>query len=78
MSRVVGILNVQPGDVVADVGAGTGMFFLPMAEASGAEDLVNIVDINRDLRAHVDELIRSGGIHNIRAALGGEEDPADS
>ena len=75
VSRVVEMLNIQAGDVVADVGAGTGLFSLPMAKAAGADGLVYAVDINQDLLAHLDEVVKSAGVHNIRTVLGGEEDP---
>ena len=75
VSRVVEMLNIQPGDVVADVGAGTGLFSFPMAGAAGAEGLVYAVDINQDLLAHIDKVVRSDGIYTIRTVLGGEEDP---
>jgi predicted methyltransferase len=33
--EVIAALGVQPGDMVADIGAGTGYFILPLARALG-------------------------------------------
>jgi len=42
--EVLAALSVQPGDVVADIGAGTGYFTLPLARAIGPEGKLWAVD----------------------------------
>ena len=42
--EVIAALGIQPGDVVADIGAGTGYFALPLARAVGPKGKVCAVD----------------------------------
>jgi len=44
-ARILEALEIEPGERVADVGAGTGLFTIPMAQATGAEGKVYAVDI---------------------------------
>ena len=45
--------QLEPGDVVADIGAGAGLFTIPFAEVVGAEGRVYAVDINASVLAFV-------------------------
>jgi SAM-dependent methyltransferase len=68
-------LKIQPGDVVADVGAGVGYFSLRLARLVGKTGKVLAVDIQQ---AMLDELARSRdreGLQNIETILGTETDP---
>lgn len=44
-SEVLDRLDVRPGTTVADIGAGTGYFALPLAERVGPDGRVNAVDL---------------------------------
>ena len=64
--------ELQPGDVVADIGAGAGMFTIPFAQAVGAEGQVYAVDINASVLAFVKargesyEGLRVETVHSVR------------
>ena len=45
--------GVKPGDVVADVGSGPGLFTFPFAEAAGPRGKVIAVDINASVLSYV-------------------------
>lgn len=71
----VAALGLAPGAVVADIGAGSGVFTAPLAKAVGASGRVYAVDIDAGLVAHVDRRAREQGATQIRAVLGGFTDP---
>ncbi len=73
--------KLQPGQVVADVGAGAGMFTLPFAEAVGSEGKVYAVDINASVLAFVTSRTRSASSAPIETVLSVRPDvtlPAES
>ncbi len=55
--EVVQALGIQPGDVIADIGAGTGYFALPMAIAAGPQGKVFAVDAQAEMLGHLQEKI---------------------
>src|SRR5687767_5815597 len=44
---VVGALKLKPGEVIADLGAGSGPFVVPFAKAVGPKGKVYAVEIDR-------------------------------
>ena len=75
IERVIETLQVEPGDRVADIGAGTGLFSRPLARAVGEAGVIYAVDVNRELLEHIDRTAREEGIENIRTILAAEDDP---
>ena len=71
---VTAALGLEAGDVVADVGAGTGIYLAPFAEAVGPEGTVVAVDIAPKLVAYIEERAAREGLRNVRARLGGTAD----
>ncbi|MFX3658291.1 MAG: class I SAM-dependent methyltransferase [bacterium] len=67
-------LPLQPDDVVADIGAGTGYFAFPIA-ARVPEGRVLAVDIQPEMLAIVDERRRERGVGNVEPVLGSITDP---
>ena len=49
---LLSLLALQPGDTVADIGAGTGYFSLPMSRMVGPEGRVLAVDIPSGIAAN--------------------------
>lgn len=64
---VIGALAVQSGDAIADIGAGTGYFSLPLAQAVGPLGLVYAVDSKAEMLRHLQYELDTGKIPNIRA-----------
>jgi len=66
-AMVIDALGVQPGDVIADIGAGTGYFSLPLAQAVGPLGLVYAIDCQAEMLGRLQFKLDTGGISNIRA-----------
>lgn len=64
-AEVITALAIQPGDTIADIGAGTGYFALPMADAAGPLGKVYAVDAQTEMLAHLQEKIEHSGASNI-------------
>jgi ubiquinone/menaquinone biosynthesis C-methylase UbiE len=75
VERVVELLNAQPGDRVADLGAGSGLFTRPLATKVGPEGVVYAIDINEDLLEHIDETAKEENLENITPVLASQYDP---
>ena len=69
------LLALQPGDTVADIGAGTGYFALPMATLVGDSGRVLAVDIQPQMLAIIERRAREGKVTNIVPVLATETDP---
>ena len=64
-AEVIAALAIRPGETIADVGAGTGYFALPMAAAAGPHGKVFAVDAQPEMLAHLRQKLHDGGIKNI-------------
>jgi len=64
-AEVIGTLTIQPGDTIADIGAGTGYFSLPLAQATGKSGRVYAVDAQADMLTLLQIKLDSGTISNI-------------
>ncbi len=73
-SKLVEILPVEPDDVVADIGAGTGFFAFPMAERVSRGSVL-AVDIQPEMLAIIEVRKRERGVENVRTILGQTRDP---
>jgi len=75
IENVVSLIELQPGQVVADIGAGTGVFSVPLARAVGAMGTVLAVEVDAGFLPMIDEKAREAGLENIQTVLGEFEDP---
>src|SRR4029453_4493400 len=73
--EVMKALALRPGEVVADIGAGSGYFALRFARAVGDAGRVYAVDINPDMVRHVNRRVRDAGIRNVVSVLAEPDDP---
>jgi ubiquinone/menaquinone biosynthesis C-methylase UbiE len=76
VDEVIGRLQLKPGDVVADLGAGTGVFSLPIARVVGPAGKVYAVDIDQAFMDHIGRKLAEQKISNVRTVLGKLADPA--
>jgi ubiquinone/menaquinone biosynthesis C-methylase UbiE len=74
VDEVVTALALRPGDVVADIGAGSGVFTLPMAKVLPA-GRVYAVEIDQGLVDHITKKAAEAKAANVRAVLGEFTDP---
>ena len=68
-------LALKPGDVVADLGCGTGYFSWRMAQAVGAKGVVYGVEIQPEMLTHLAEKMKERGVTNVVGVLGTTMDP---
>jgi ubiquinone/menaquinone biosynthesis C-methylase UbiE/intracellular sulfur oxidation DsrE/DsrF family protein len=67
--EIVAACEIKPGQTVADIGAGTGLFTRLFAEAVGKEGRVIAVDIAQKFLDHIQKSSRESGIRNIDTLL---------
>jgi ubiquinone/menaquinone biosynthesis C-methylase UbiE len=75
VERVTGVLAVMPGQKVADLGAGSGVFSRSLSRAVGPNGVVYAVDINQKLLDFIDRSSIEQGLNNIQTVLATEKDP---
>jgi ubiquinone/menaquinone biosynthesis C-methylase UbiE len=74
VGEVVAALKLEPGSVVADIGAGAGTFTLPLAKAV-PQGKVYALDIDQGLVDHIAKKAREAQADNVVAVLGKFTDP---
>ena len=75
IGAVLSSLSLKPGMVVADIGAGSGLFSRPLAKAVAPAGKVYAVDIQQDLLDHIAQRAREENLRNIQTVLGEYDDP---
>ncbi len=73
--KTLDFMNLQEGDVVADVGCGNGFYTLRLAERVGAKGKVFAQDIQQGMHDQLAKRAEEAGIKNIELILGTETDP---
>src|SRR5690349_17756862 len=53
IDETIAALKIKPGSVIADIGAGSGVFSFPLARATGNAGTVYAVDIEPGLLKHI-------------------------
>lgn len=74
-AEVVAALELRPGAMVADVGAGTGYFARHLAAAVGPRGTVLAVDVEPALVEHLRERAEREKLANVTPVLGSADDP---
>lgn len=74
-TELVAALQLQPGQSVADIGAGTGYFDRHLAAAVGPTGRVIAIDIEPDMVAHMTERARQEATPQVEARLATPDDP---
>jgi 2-polyprenyl-3-methyl-5-hydroxy-6-metoxy-1,4-benzoquinol methylase len=75
VDEVIARLAVKPGQVIADIGAGSGIFSRPLAKAVAPSGKVYAVDIDPALLDHIKQTARQQNLGNIQTVLGEFDDP---
>ena len=68
-------LGLRDGDIVADIGAGSGVISRPMARAVAPTGKVLAVEVDQELLDYIDERSEKEGFGNIVTVLGEFQDP---
>jgi len=70
---IVAAIGLRPGDDVADVGSGTGLFLAPISRAVGPDGVVYALDIAAPFVEHMEQRARDEGLANVRPRLCAED-----
>ncbi|MFO0814184.1 MAG: methyltransferase domain-containing protein [Gemmatales bacterium] len=73
--EVVEACKIKPGQVVADIGAGTGMYTRLFANAVDSKGKVYAVDISQKFLDHIDKSCQSLQLKNVKTILGKDTSP---
>ena len=73
--RALDAIGVRPGQIVVDLGAGSGYFTVRLAERVAPAGRVFAVDIQPEMIARLRERLQREAIANVTPVLGSESDP---
>jgi len=73
--EVMEALGVKEGEVIADVGAGSGYFTVRLAHHVGKTGRVYAVDVSPDMIRHLHARVRDMGLLNVSPILAPADDP---
>lgn len=76
INEVVACLKLKPGDVVADIGAGTGAYTIPFAKAVAPSGKALAVDIWPELLDYINGKARHENVSNLQTILARLDDPS--
>jgi ubiquinone/menaquinone biosynthesis C-methylase UbiE len=74
-SKAIEVLDLKPGMVVADIGAGSGYYSSRMAKRVGPTGHVYATDIQQGMIDLLERRIKSESLTNMTTVLGGMDDP---
>ena len=74
-SKLLPPLKIQPGDVVVDLGAGSGYYTMRLAKLVGAEGKVIAVDVQADMLAIIKSKVKKAKVENVEMIQCTESDP---
>lgn len=75
LSALVRELKLKPGQVVADIGAGSGVITMMMAHEVGEKGKVYAVDIQQEMLDLLGDKLKNRDIKNIELVMGTEKSP---
>lgn len=75
LTNLVKLLQLKPGMVIADVGAGSGVISTIMAKEVGETGKVLAVDVQKEMLELLGDKLNRIGVKNIELVLGTEKSP---
>jgi ubiquinone/menaquinone biosynthesis C-methylase UbiE len=73
--EVMSALGLKPGEVIADIGAGSGYFTFRLAHFVGSKGRVYAVDVSPEMILHINRRIRELKSNNVISVLADPDDP---
>ena len=73
--KVIETLALRPGDLVADLGSGSGYFTFRLAAVVGPQGKVYAVDVDREMNDLVAKAIKEKNVGNVEVILARPDDP---
>ncbi|GIW79924.1 MAG: methyltransferase type 11 [Gemmatales bacterium] len=74
-SKLIQALKIQPGQTIADIGAGSGYFAFRIAKLVGPKGKVYAVDIQPEMLAIIKKRIKADNVTNVVPVQGTATDP---
>ncbi|MCY4076834.1 MAG: methyltransferase domain-containing protein [Acidobacteria bacterium] len=74
VDRLASLLDLQPGDTVADVGAGTGWLSVEVAQRVGPGGRVFATELSASRRDDIRESVAAAGLGNVTVVEAGERE----
>jgi arsenite methyltransferase len=74
--EIIAALGIQPGDVVADLGSGTGYYTFRLARAAGPTGRVSALDTDPDLLDDLERQATREGVTNLRTTQPRADEPS--
>ena len=74
VERLARVLDLQPGDTVADVGAGDGWLSIEMAAVVGESGHVFATELSADRRDAIRAAVAAAGLDNVTVVEAGERE----
>ena len=75
VSKLMPSLNIKPGEVVVDLGAGSGFHTMKLAKLVGPKGKVYAVDIQKEMLAIIGKRLKKENINNVELVHNTEKDP---
>ncbi len=69
-------LRIRPGDMIADIGAGSGYFTIPLASRVGDKGMVFAEEVQIEMVNYISKKVEKLGLKNVRVVFGKVEDPS--
>src|SRR6266508_3578223 len=73
--EVLAALDIKPGEIIADIGAGSGYFTFRLARHVSERGTVYAVDVSPDMILHINRAIRDLKVTNVVSILADPDDP---
>ncbi len=74
-AQVLAALALRPGERVADIGAGSGYFTIPVAKAVGPKGMVWALDIRQPMLDYIAARLEREKVANVKLRLVAPDDP---
>ena len=75
LTKLVKALKLQKGDIVADIGAGSGVLSFQMAKQVGDDGKVLAVDVQQEMLDRLERRMKSKKLTNVETILSTEKSP---
>jgi ubiquinone/menaquinone biosynthesis C-methylase UbiE len=73
--KLIELLALKEGEIVADIGAGSGYYTFRMAKLVGAKGKILAVDIQQEMLDIIKARAKKENVENVEPVLGAEADP---
>jgi ubiquinone/menaquinone biosynthesis C-methylase UbiE len=76
IEEILDRLRINHGDKIADIGAGSGYFTIPLASRVGDKGIVFAEEIQIEMVNYISKKVETLGLDNVRVVFGKVEDPS--